>query len=189
MKKLIASFTGLLTAFTALQAAGAAVSGITDFAFDAAPQAVTRKMYNWEITLSAADSKKGKYEIVQVNHYLSADGKTPDTTNVLIDSAMVSSSPSAIVHFAVAAGDKQPKQNMGAPGQIGEPIVYLGLGTTKVSSDWITLPGTQIDRAAPSGKGTELVDGALTMIEFDVTDKDGQKVQSKVMLRREPAPK
>jgi hypothetical protein len=186
MNRLIAGIFGLLLAVPVLQAGGAEVSGITDYVFDAAPQTVARKMFNWEVTLSAADSKKWGYEVVQVNHFLSAEAKIRDTTNVLVDSKMLAPNPTGIVHFALCVGSKEPRPNVGGPDQIGEPIVYAGLGTTKVQSDWITLPGTQINRAAPSGKGTELVNGQLKMMEYEVTNKDGQKVQTAVIFRRAP---
>lgn len=189
MKKLIPIFAGLLAAFTAMQASGAAVSGVTGYNYEAEPKGVTQKMYNWEVTLSAADSKKGSYDIVQVDHYLSADGKNPDATNVLIGPGMVRTDATGIIHFALLIGDKQPRTNMGGPGQIGEPIVYLGLGSSKVESAWITLPGQLINRTVPAASGTRLADDKLMLIEFDVTDKDGAKIQTQVMLRRELNPK
>ncbi len=189
MKRLISIFAGFLIAVAARPSPGATVSGVTDYTFEPVPREITPKMYNWEVILTGADSTNGSYEIVQINQHLSEGGTNPATTNVLIDSGMVVPSAAGIIHFKLHVGDKEPKQNMNGPGRLGQPISFSGIGTGKGASNWIVLQGPTVDRVAASGKGTELADGKLVLIRFDLTDTSGEKIQTVVMLRRKPNPK
>jgi hypothetical protein len=160
------------------------ISGIADYKFDSSPQEIKPKMYNWEITLGAADSTNGIYEIIQITRRLDINGEDRSTTNVLIDSKMIVPNEDGIIHFKLYVGDKEPKQNMNGPGKIGQPIIFSGIGTGKGASDWIVLSGSKVDQVVPSDKGTQLTDGRLNIIQFIVTDDTGEKFQADVILRR-----
>ena len=168
----------------ALASAVAVISGIADYKFDSNPQEIKPKMYNWEITLNAANSTNGIYEIIQVTRLLSEDGANRTTTNVLMDGKMVVPNEAGIIHFKLSIGDKVPKQNMNGPGKIGQPIIFSGIGTGKGSSAWIVLPGSKVEQTTPSDKGTKLSDGKLNLIRYAVANDGGEKFQVDVMLCR-----
>jgi len=160
-------------------------SGIIEYVFEPNPQKINPKMYNWEVKLNEADSRNGTYEIVQITKPRKTDPKAADTApKVLVESKMIVPNQDGIIDFKLYVGEKEPKQNMGRRGNIGHPIIFSGRGTGKAESNWIVLPGTKVDRVAPSGKGTQLSDGRLSLIQFIVTNDGGEKFQSDVILRR-----
>ena len=161
------------------------LSGIVEYVYEPNPQEIKPKMYNWQIKLNQTDSRNGPYEIVQVTKSSKADPKPkiPKPT-VLIDSNMIVPNRDGIIDFNLYVGDKEPKQNMGRRGNIGQPIIFSGKGTGKGESNWIVLSGTKIDRVAPSAKGTQLLHGRLNLLELIVTNDSGEKFQVDVMLRR-----
>jgi hypothetical protein len=181
---------GFLIAVVGLQSSEAAISGITDYKFDPNPQEPKPKMYNWEIMLNAVDSTNGTYEIIQITQPFSEDGINRTTTNVLIGlspmshSEMIIPNEDGIIDFKLYIGDKELAQNMNGPGKIGQPIIFSGIGTGKGASDWIVLPGSKVDRVTPSGKGTQLSDGRLNIIQYIVTNDGGEKFQADVILLR-----
>ena len=161
------------------------ISGIVEYTYEPNPQEIKPKMYNWQIQLNQRDSQNGSYEIVQGTKSSKADPKATNTNPiVLIDSNMIVPNRDGIVDFNLYVGDKEPKQNMGRRGNIGQPIIFSGKGTGKGESNWIVLPGTKIDHVAPFGKGTQLVDGRLNLLQFVVTNDTGEKFQVDVMLHR-----
>lgn len=166
------------------------ISGIIEYVFDANPQEIKPKMYNWEIRLNTAASTNGIYEIIQITRPLDVNGENPVTTNVLIGvspmsrTEMIVPNEEGIIDFNLYVGEKEPKQNMNAPGNIGQPIIFSGKGTGKAGVDWIVLPGSKVEKITPSDKGTQLTDGRLTIIQFVVTNDGGQKFQADVMLCR-----
>lgn len=92
-------------------------SGIVSYVYEANPQGIKPKMYNWEIRLSTADSRNGVYEIVQINKRLQPGATAVDTTpNVIVDSKLVAVGPDGSIAFALYVGDKVPKENMGRRG-------------------------------------------------------------------------
>lgn len=160
-------------------------SGIIEYVFEPNPQEINPKMYNWEVRLNEVDSRNGTYEIVQITKPRKTDPKAADSApKVLVESKMIVPNQDGIIDFKLYVGDKEPKQNMGRRGNIGHPIIFSGRGTGKAESSWIVLPGTQVDRVAPSGKGTQLSDGRLSLIQFIVTNDGGEKFQADVILRR-----
>lgn len=160
-------------------------SGITEYVFEPNPQEISPKMYNWEVKLSKTDSQNGAYEIVQITQSRKADSKPVDAaTTVLIESKMIVPNQDGIINFKLYVGDKEPKQNMGRRGNIGQPILFSGRGTGKGESTWIVLPGTKVDQVAPSVKGAQLSNGKLNLIQFIVTNDGGKKFQADVILRR-----
>jgi hypothetical protein len=160
-------------------------SGITEYVFEPNSQEISPKMYNWEVKLSKVDSQNGAYEIVQMTKPRKADSKPVDTaTTVLIDSKMIVPNQDGIINFKLYVGDKEPKQNMGRRGNVGQPIIFSGRGTGKGESTWIVLPGTKVDQVAPSVKGTQLSNGKLNLIQFVVTNDGGEKFQADVIFRR-----
>jgi hypothetical protein len=160
-------------------------SGITEYVFEPNPQEISPKMYNWEVKLSKVDSQNGVYEIVQMTKPRKADSKPVDTaTTVLIDSKMIVPNQDGIINFKLYVGDKEPKQNMGRRGNVGQPIIFSGRGTGKGESTWIVLPGTKVDQVTPSVKGAQLSNGKLNLIQFIVTTDGGEKFQADVIFRR-----
>lgn len=160
-------------------------SGITEYVFEPNPQEISPKMYNWEVKLSKVDSQNGAYEIVQMTKPRKADSKPVDTaTTVLIDSKMIVPNQDGIINFKLYVGDKEPKQNMGRRGNVGQPIIFSGRGTGKGESTWIVLPGTKVDQVTPSVKGAQLSNGKLNLIQFVVTNDGGEKFQADVIFRR-----
>lgn len=175
---------GLGNSFTA-KSAETNLSGITEYTFEPNPQEISPKMYNWEVKLSKVDSQNGAYEIVQFTKPRKAGAKPVDTpTTVLIDSQMIVPNQDGIINFKLYVGDKEPKQNMGRRGSIGQPIIFSGRGTGKGESTWIVLPGSKVDQVAPSVKGAQLSNGKLNLIQFIVTNDGGEKFQADVILRR-----
>jgi hypothetical protein len=167
------------------QSAETNINGIVEYIYEWNPQEIKPKMYNWEVMLSAADSRNGTYEIVQITKPVKADSKAAGSApNVLIESKVITLNQDGIIDFKLYVGDKEPKQNMGRRGNIGQPIVFSGRGTGNAASNWIVLPGTKVDRVVPFGKGTQLSDGRLSLIQFIVTNDSGEKFQADVILRR-----
>jgi len=109
-----------------------------------------------------------------------ADGKS----TVLVDSKVIMPNQDGIIDFKLYVGDKEPKQNMGRRGNIGQPIIFSGIGTGNAQSGWIVLLGAKVDQVVPSGKGTRLSNGILSLIQFTVTNAAGEKFQADVILRR-----
>ena len=160
-------------------------SGITEYVFEPNPQEIKPKMYNWEVTLSKVDSQNGAYEIIQLTGLSQAGSKMVDTApNVLIDSKMIVPDQNGIVAFRLYVGNKEPTQNMGRRGNVGQPIIFSGRGTGKGGSSWIVLPSSKVDQVVPSRKGTPLSDGRLTLIQFIGSNDRGEKFQADVILRR-----
>jgi hypothetical protein len=142
-------------------------------------------MYNWHIKLNESDSRSGTYEIAQITTPTKSDPATADAAStVLVDSKIIVPNQEGIIDFNLYVGDKEPKQNMGRRGDVGQPIIFSGIGTGKAESSWIVLPGAKVDRVVSSGKGTALSNGRLNLIEFTVTNGGGEKFQADVILRR-----
>jgi hypothetical protein len=165
------------------------ISGVASYFFEPNPQKIKPQMYNWEVKLSAADSTNGNYEIIQITKPLVEDGTNRATTKVLIGISPMSHEETirrnddGIIDFMLYVGDKEPPQNMNGPGKINEPIIFSGIGTGVGMSDGIVLPGSKIDQVVPSDKGTEMSDGKLQIIQFFVTNNNGEKFQADVILR------
>jgi hypothetical protein len=159
-------------------------SGIVDYVFDPNPQEITPKMYNWEIRLSAADSRTRTYEIVQATKPLN-EGSTARATapTVLIDAGLIVPNQDGIIDFRLHIGNKQPTSNMPTSGSVGLPIIFSGLGTGKGQSNWIYLPGLRIDQTIPSGKGVQLSGGRLDLIRFIVINATGARFEADIVLR------
>ena len=172
---------GLGSSF-AEKAAAADFSGIIDYVFEPNPHEIKPKMYNWEIKLNQADSRDAGYEIVQITKPVVKGGDT--TPSILVESRMITPNQEGIIDFNLYVGDKEPKQNMGRRGNFGQPIIFSGRGTGKGASSWIILPGAKTNQVAPSGKGTRLSDGELSLIRFIVSNDRGEQFQADVVLRR-----
>ena len=162
------------------------VSGIVNYTFQAEPEKISPKMYNWELRLTEADSQNAAWAIVQVTRPLEDTlGSDQEVTKVLIDPEIIVPDQDGYIHFTLHAGDKEPTPNMGAPGNVGQPVSFSGRGTGKGASSWIVLPGSEIQGVAPSETGTPLVDGTLRFIRFITVNAAGDRFQSDVMLRHE----
>jgi len=169
----------------AAMSADADFSGIVSYVFEPNPQEIKPKMYNWEVSLSKADTQSGAYEIVQITRPKSTNSKGLDPAQaVLIESKMIAANQDGVVDFNLYVGNKAPKENMGRRGHTGEPIIFSGRGTGKGESNWIILPGSKIEQVVPATKGTRLLDGQLGLIQFTVTDDRGEQLQVDVVLRR-----
>jgi hypothetical protein len=171
----------------AINPADTTFSGIVEYVFEPNPnpREIKPRMYNWEVRLNAADSRNGPYEIVQITRPLTAATKVRKTeTEILVDAGMIVGNQDGIIPFRLHVGDKEPSKNMNGPGNIGQPIVFSGKGTGKGASSWIVLPGARVDRVTPSGKGTRLSNGRLSLIQYIVTNDRGEKFQADVVLRR-----
>jgi hypothetical protein len=156
-------------------------SGITDYFYDPNPQKVKPKLYNWEVKLSAADSRKGPYEIIQETRTL-ADHDSRATGRVLIDPEMIVPNAGGIIDFMLYVGSKQPAGDPDAPGNIGQPIKFSGKSGGTGEANVISLPGSEMDRVIPSGKGTQLADGWLELIQFVASNGHGEKFRTDVIL-------
>jgi hypothetical protein len=178
---LIASLAGA----SAVKSEESSFSGISEYSFEPSPQEIKPKMYNWEIKLNRPDSRNGTYEIAQITTLKKSGSMAADsTTTVLVDSKIIVPNQDGIIDFKLYVGDKEPKQNMGRRGNIGQPIIFSGIGTANAQSGWIILPGTKVDQVVPSGKGTPLLNGRLSLIQFTVTNDGGETFQADVILRR-----
>jgi hypothetical protein len=161
------------------------VSGIVNYVYESNPREIKPKMYNWEIRLNTADSHNGAYEIIQITRPARADAKAADVSpQVLVESKMITPGQDGAIDFNLYVGDRTPKENMGRPGNSGQPIIFSGIGTGTGASNWIVFLGAKIERAVPSPRGTRLVDGKLSLIEFIVSDNRGDQFQTDVVLRR-----
>ena len=161
------------------------ISGVTQYEFNPNPGEIRPKLHNWVVELSKADSASNRYDIIQVTRPTEDDPAAGQaTTTVLIDDRMIVPNPNGTIHFTLHVGDAEPTQNMNAPGNIGHPIIFSGRGTGKGVSNWIVLPGSEIDRVAPTEQGTSLSDGKLRLIQFVVRNADGEKYRAEVILRR-----
>jgi hypothetical protein len=112
------------------------ISGIIEYVYERNPREIKPKMYNWEIKLNEADSRNGSYEIVQITKSNKADPKasTAAVPIVLVESKMIVPNQDGIIDFKLYVGDKEPKQNMGRRGNIGQPFIFSGIGTAKAES-------------------------------------------------------
>ena len=182
---LVVLLAGSLGNSFAAKSAETNFSGITEYVFEPNPREISPKMYNWEIKLSKVDSQNGVYEILQITKPRKADSKLVEAaTMVLIDSKMIVPNQDGMINFKLYVGDKEPKQNMGRQGNIGQPIIFSGRGTGKGESTWIVLPGNKVDQVTPSVKGAQLSNGKLNLIQFVVTNDGGEKFQADVIFRR-----
>jgi hypothetical protein len=166
------------------------VSGIVAYSADPNPQDIQPTTHNWEIRLDASDSTNGLYEIVQTDRRLDPGAESRSTTNVLIGLSPMSQKPlivpngSGVIDFKLCIGNKKPELNMNAPGNMGQPIVFSGIGTGKAASDWVVLPGSKVTKVTPSDKGTKLLNGKLSIVQFLATNDSGAKFQIEVLLQR-----
>jgi len=160
-------------------------SRIVTYVFEAQPQERAQKLYNWEVHLSEADSKKGLYEIVQVSRPTTPGASiAAPVTQVLFESKLILPGQDGAINFRLHAGDKVLKQNMGRSGYSGQAISFSGSGTGVGSSNWIVLPGSSVEHTTPVGAGTPMVDGNLPLIRFEVINARGEHFQTDVLLRR-----
>jgi len=159
-------------------------SGISEYSFEPNPQEIKPKMYNWEIKLNRSDSRNGTYEIAQITRLKSDSTAADGKSTVLVDSKVIVPNQDGIIDFKLYVGDKEPKQNMGRRGNIGQPIIFSGVGTGNAQSGWIVLLGAKVDQVVPSSKGTRLSNGGLSLIQFTVTNDRGETFQDDVILRR-----
>ncbi len=175
---------GSLGSSCSVNAADARFSGVVEYSFEPNPKEIKPKMYNWEIKLNGADSRNGTYDIAQITRPKTSDPTADAITTVLVDSVIVVPNQDGIIDFNLYVGDKEPKQNMRRRGNVGQPIIFSGIGTAKAESSWIVLPAAKVDEVVPSGKGTPLSNGRLSLIQFTVTNEVGARFQADVMLRR-----
>lgn len=175
---------GSLGSAFAVRSAETNFSGINEYFFDPNPKEIKPKMYNWEIRLNQSDSGNGTYEIAQITRPTKGATTAANTTDVLVESKIIVPNQDGIIDFKLYVGEKEPKQNMGRRGYVGHPIIFSGIGTANAQSSWIVLPGATVDQVVPSGKGTRLSNGILSLIQFTVTNAAGEKFQANVILRR-----
>jgi beta-lactamase regulating signal transducer with metallopeptidase domain len=169
--------------FTPASAPGdAPPSGVTDYLYEPNPQKVKPKMYNWEVQLTAGDSRKGPYEILEITRPANADPKSPAAAKVLIDPEMIVPNANGVIDFMLYVGNKEPAPDPAAPGNIGEPIKFSGKGGGTGEAKEIDLPGATLDRVTPAGKGTRLTGGQLHLIQFIGANARGEKFQTDVIL-------
>jgi hypothetical protein len=184
-KWIYALVAALLVSVLARPHAQADVSGIVSYLYEPNPSEIKPKMYNWEITLNQADSHNGAYEIIQMTRPTGATAKAADVVpQVLVESKVITPGQDGVVRFNLYVGDKTPKENMGRRGHSGQPIIFSGIGTGSSASSWIVFPGARIERAVPSPRGTPLVNGKLSLIQFIVKDDRGEQFQTDVILVR-----
>jgi hypothetical protein len=182
MRALVAVWLGSALAWPAAQAE---VSGIVSYVYEPNPREIKPKMYNWEIRLNQADSHAGTYEIVQITRPGKTIGKTAGVVpHVLVESTVIKPGQDGAIHFNLYVGDKTPKENMGARGNSGEPIIFSGIGTGTSASSWIVFPGAKIERVVPSPADARLVDGTLRLIQYIVSDDRQEQFQTDLILRR-----
>jgi hypothetical protein len=160
-------------------------SGIVSYRYEPNPSEIKPKMYNWEISLNQSDSRTGTYELVQMTRPIKQDAKAVDVVpQVLVESKVITPNQDGVIHFNLYVGDKAPKENMGRRGHSGQPIIFSGIGTGSSASSWIVFPGAKIERVVPSPKGSLLLNGTLSLIQFIVSDDRGERSQTEVVLRR-----
>jgi hypothetical protein len=180
-----AIMAALLGSVLARPSAQTDVSGIVSYVYEANPSEIKPKMYNWEIRLNQADSHAGAFEIIQMTRPTRANAKAADVApQVLVESKVITPSQDGLVHFNLYVGDKTPHENHGRRGVSAQPIILSGIGTGNAASSWIVFPGATIGRVVPSPRGTRLVDGTLSLIQFIVTDDRGEQFQTDVVLKR-----
>jgi len=161
------------------------VSGIVSYRYEPDPREIKPKMYNWEIRLSPADSQGAAYEIIQITRPTKTSANAADVSSqVLVESKVITSGQDGAVDFNLYVGDKTPKENMGRRGRSGQPIIFSGIGTGNSASSWIVFAGAQVERVVPSLQVAKLLDGTLRLILFVVSDERGEQFQTDVVLRR-----
>jgi hypothetical protein len=103
---------------------------------------------------------------------------------VLIDPEMIVANANGVIDFMLYVGNKEPAPDPAAKGNIGEPIKFSGKGSGTGETNEIDLPGSEIDRVIPAGKGTQLTGGRLGLIQFIAVNGRGEKFRTDVLLAR-----
>ena len=165
---------------------GVKASGVTEYHYEPNPPDSFTKMYNWVVRMTAEDSKKDRYEIVQIDQLEGGATKT----KVLVGQSrsagrawMDAMRPgdNGFVGFKLAIGDKAITSRKN--GAFQEPLFLFGLVNGVSWTDWISLQGTVLGEVVPTDKGATLVDGTLRLIRFNTTDEKGRKFVTDVVLR------
>jgi hypothetical protein len=128
--------------------------------------------------LTEEDSKKEKYEIVQIDQ---PSGGAARTT-VLVERPRVQVNEEGYVGFRLGIGEKKDATKQNGEPQRDEPLVFSGIGTGIGDSDWIHLPAGAPGDVEPAEKGATLVDGTLRLIRFN-TDANEGKIVTDIVLR------
>jgi len=163
-------------------------SGVTEYHYEPNPPDSFTMLYNWVVRMTAEDSKKDRYEIVQIDQ---PEGGATET-KVLVGQSrsagrawMDAMRPgdNGFVGFKLAIGDKAITSRKN--GAFQEPLFLFGLVNGVSWTDWISLQGTVLGEVVPTDKGATLVDGTLRLIRFNTTDEKGRKFVTDVVLRVE----
>lgn len=163
-------------------------SGVTDYHYEPNPPDSFTKLYNWVVRMTAADSKKDRYEIVQIDQ---PDGGAAETKVIVGQSRsagrtwmdVLRPNDNGFLGFKLGIGDK-PDIAL-TNGVFREPFQFNGLGIGTFWTDSIFLQGTVLGEVVPTDKGATLVDGTLRLIRFNTTDEKGRKFVTDVVLRVE----
>jgi hypothetical protein len=164
-------------------------SGVTNYKYEPNSKDAFTKLYNWEVRLTAADSKKDKYEIVQIDRLAGGAAKT----TVLVGKPssggakwMDSLRPSddGYVGFKLGIGDKAATLATLATNRVlWVPLQFVGFANGMSRTDSIFLSGTVLGAVVPADKGAALVDGTLQLIRFNTTDAKGGTFVTDIVLR------
>jgi len=161
-------------------------SGVTEYHYVSHPPDDFTKLYNWVVRMTAEDSKKDKYEIVQIDQPV---GGIPET-KVLAGPSRSGGHPwmdalrpgdNGLLGFELGIGDKAVTSP--SNGMFREPLFLFGLGSGVSWTDSVLLPGTSLGEVVPADKGALLTDGTLRLIRFNTTDEKGGKFVTDVVLR------
>lgn len=165
-------------------ATAVSVSAISDYTYNPKPMDETDHVYTWEVQLNAADSKSGPFEIDEITY---GDGSSPQSGEAknLVGSDMAKPNDSGFVDFELGIGGKKPPQPFGRG--VNMPFNFRGHGTGTFAAFFVDLPGAKIDKTTPSPKGTQMANGQLLLMRYNVTDDDGAKYVVDVVLRHPAA--
>jgi hypothetical protein len=147
------------------------------------PNAVTPRKWNWEVRLSAAQSK-GRFRIVQ--HTVGKKDSGPGTDNVLFEEKDLQKSSGDIIHFRLHSGDDHPTLDMNKKGNVGLGVSFTRVGGGYGSSNWIVMPGKIVQSHVT--KQDHFTSGVLPLISFETIDGLGNGYRTEVRLEASKSP-
>jgi hypothetical protein len=147
------------------------------------PNAVTPRKWNWEVQLSAAQSRK-RFRIVQ--HTVGKKDTGPGTDNVLFEEKDLQKSSGDIIHFRLHTGDDHPTLDMNKKGNVGLGMSFARVGGGYGSSNWIVMPGRIVQSRV--SKQDYFTSGVLPLVSFETIDALGNEYRTEVRLEVSQSP-
>jgi len=170
-----------------------AFSGIWKFSLNRKPQVTEASWgrWQWRVVLSAEDSRKATYQIVQTTHKLAADGKPADAgkSRVVIEPHYLAANKAGRIDVTFYSGDDKANFDTGAMDslygaahQIAIPAMLSGHGTGRSMGSSLNLPGHKLLKSESLEQG-KLADGSLPLARFTSQDDNGTTYETTVSLQ------